>query len=129
MDTSMIINAIVIALLAVTIFYAFRLERKLEGLRKAQAAFADVVRDLNTAAARAEAGIQGLKTAAESTGQALDEKIRKARGMSDELSLLIRAEQRASQRNETVRPVAPQPVYRTPAARASDALRSLGNAR
>ena len=96
---------------------------------RAQTAFADVVRDLNTAAARAEAGIQGLKTAAESTGHALDEKIRKARGMSDELGLLIRAEQRAAQRNEAARPVAPQPVYRTPAARASDALRSLGTAR
>ena len=73
MDMSLTIDAIVIVLLAATIFYAFRLERKLEGLRSAHTAFAGVVRDLNTAAARAEAGIQGLKSAAESSGEVLDD--------------------------------------------------------
>src|SRR6185295_17059785 len=70
MDAGLIINAVVIALLAATIFYAFRLERRLSSLRNAQAALADVIRELNAAAARAEAGIQGLKFTAESSGQA-----------------------------------------------------------
>lgn len=129
MEPSTIINAIVIALLAATIFYAFRLERKLEALRKAQSAFADVIRDLNNAAARAEVGIHGLKVAAESTGQALDDKVRRARSVSDELGLLIQAGQRAAQRSEPVRPVTPQPAYRAPAAHASEALRALGGMR
>ena len=90
MDASLVINAIVIALLAATIFYAFRLERRLASVRNAQEALASVIRDLNTAAARAEAGIQGLKATAESSGQMLDDRIKRARSVSDEGTPLVR---------------------------------------
>lgn len=109
MDTSFIIDAVVIALLAATIFYAFRLERKLDNMRKAQSALVDVIRDLNTAAARAESGIQGLKAAALSSGQTLEEHIKRARSLSHELALLVQAGQRFSQKAEAPRPAAPRP--------------------
>lgn len=125
MDTSLVINAIVIALLAATIFYAFRLERRLSSLRNAQAALADVIRDLNAAAARAEAGIQGLKFTAESSGQALDDRIKRARGVSDELALLLQAGQRSAQRLDAARPSAPSVAQRP----AAQALRTLGATR
>jgi hypothetical protein len=126
-DGSMIIDGIVIALLAATIFYAFRLERKLEALRGAQTAFADTIRELNGAALRAEAGIQGMKAAAASSGQALDDRIKRARGVSDELAMLVQAGQRMAQRTEAVR-AAPQPAPRqpSPSRAASDALRAIG---
>lgn len=125
MDGSTIIDGVVIALLAATIFYAYRLERKLDGLRNAQAAFADVIRELNTAAVRAESGIQGLKSAAESSGQVLDERIKRARNASDELALLLKAGQRAAQTADAVR-VAPQPAHRPQATKAGEALRAIG---
>lgn len=105
MDTSFIIDAVVIALLAATIFYAFRLERKLDAMRKAQTALVDVIKELNTATARAESGIQGLKAAAVSSGQTLEEHIKRARGLSHELSLLVQAGQRFGQKLETPRSV------------------------
>ncbi len=115
MDAGLIINAIVIALLATTIFYAFRLERRLTNLRSAQAALGDVIRDLNAAAARAEAGIQGLKHTAESSGHALDERIKRARSVSDELGLLLQAGQRSAQRLDALRPAAPNMPQRATA--------------
>jgi hypothetical protein len=117
MDIGAAIDFIVIALLAATIFYAFRLERRLAHVRNTQAAFADVVRELNTAAARAEAGLQGLKAAATSSGQALDDKVKRAQGLADELELLLRAGERLGQRMEA-------PVTRAPS-RAVESLRAL----
>ena len=103
MDTGLVIDVIVIALLAATIFYAFRLERRLANMRSAQAALGDVIRELNSAAACAEAGIQGLKAAATSSGQTLDDKIKRARGLGDELALLLQAGERLSNRLDTPR--------------------------
>jgi hypothetical protein len=118
----------VIALLAATIFYAFRLERRLANMRNAQTALAEVIRELNSAAARAEAGIQGLKAAASSSGQGLDERIKRARALGDELGLLLQAGERLGQRIEAARPqsfAAPRAQART----GSEALRTLAGAR
>jgi hypothetical protein len=125
MDTGLIVDIVVIALLSATIFYAFRLERRLTNMRNAQAAFADVIRELNTAAARAEAGVQGLKAAATSSGQTLDEKIKRARLLADEIALLLQSGERLGQRLESARPVAPRPAPRA----GGEALRALGGLR
>ncbi len=119
MDMGLAIDLIVIALLAATIFYAYKLERGLAHVRGTQAAFADVVRELNTAAARAEAGIQGLRTAATSSGQTLDDKVKRALSLADELELLLKAGERIGQRADAARL---QP-------RAVESLRALGGVR
>ncbi|MBL9095519.1 MAG: hypothetical protein JNK07_01225 [Alphaproteobacteria bacterium] len=126
METGLIIDVVVIALLGATIFYALRLEQKLANMRSAQAALADVIRELNTSASRAEAGIQGLKAAAASSGQALDEKIKRARSLADEIELLLQSGERLGQRLETARPqVAPRAAVRS----GGEALRALGGLR
>lgn len=128
MDAALIINGIVIVLLAATIFYAFRLERRLEAVRNTQSALADVIRELNSATARAEAGLRGLKLAAESSGQALDDRIKRARSVGDELGMLLQAGQRLAQKIDAARPApsaAPRP--QTPAA--GQALRAFGATR
>jgi Domain of unknown function (DUF6468) len=127
MDMSLAIDSVVIVLLAATIFYAFRLERKLEGLRSAHTAFAGVVRDLNTAAARAEAGIQGLKLAAESSGEVLDERIKRARNAGDELGLVLQTAQRVVQRLDGPRAMAPMPRPQAP--QTSEGLRAFAGKR
>lgn len=126
MDTGLIIDVVVIALLGATIFYAFRLERRLANMRTAQAALNDVIRDLNGAAARAEAGIHGLKTAAVSSGQMLDDKIKRARALADELALLLQSGERLGQRLETARPLA---APRTAPRAGGESLRALGGLR
>lgn len=126
METGLIIDVVVIVLLGATIFYALRLEQKLANMRGAQTALADVIRELNTSAVRAEAGIQGLKAAAASSGQSLDEKIKRARSLADEIELLLQSGERLGQRLETARPqVAPRATVRP----GGEALRALGGLR
>lgn len=125
MDMGPAIDVVVIALLAATIFYALRLERRLAHVRDAQAALGEVIRELNSAATRAEAGVQGLKAAAASSGQALDEKVKRARSLADELALLVQAGDRLGQRIETSRL---QGDARTKA-RTIESLRALGGVR
>jgi hypothetical protein len=126
MDTGLVIDVVVIAMLGATIFYALRLERRLATMRSAQAALADVIRELNSAAGRAEAGIHGLKAAAVSSGQMLDDKIKRARGLNDELALLLQSGERLGQRLESARP---QAAPRTAPRAGGEALRALGGLR
>jgi len=112
MDITLVINAVVIALLGATIFYAFRLERRLDAMRSAQASLGQVIRELNTAAARAEAGLQGLKATAQSSGNVLNEKINQAKAVTDELSFLLQAGDRLGHRIETSRHAPPRPQTR-----------------
>jgi len=126
MDTGLVIDVVIIAMLGATIFYAFRLERRLANMRSAQAALTDVIRELNNSTARAEAGIHGLKAAAVSSGQMLDDKIKRARGLNDELALLLQSGERLGQRLESARPqVAPRTAPRV----GGEALRALGGLR
>lgn len=126
MDTGLLIDVVVIAMLGATIFYALRLERRLANMRTAQSSLADVIRELNSSAARAEAGIHGLKSAAISSGQMLDDKIKRARALNDELALLLESGERLGQRLESARP---QAAPRTPARVGGEALRALGGLR
>lgn len=136
MSESLLIDVTVIALLGATIYFAFRLDRRLQSVRNVQNELAGVIRELNSAAARAEAGIQGLKMAAQSSGQQLEEQIHSARVVGDELAILLRSSERVGRVAETVRaqpaptptptPVArPQPAVRQTSA--LDALRSLSH--
>jgi hypothetical protein len=130
MSESLLIDVTVIALLGATIYFAFRLDRRLQSVRNVQNELAGVIRELNSAAARAEAGIQGLKMAAQSSGQQLEEQIHSARIVGDELAILLKSSERVGRVAETVRPqpvpppvARPQPVVRQTSA--LDALRSL----
>jgi len=132
MSESLLIDVTVIALLGATIYFAFRLDRRLQSVRNVQNELAGVIRELNSAAARAEAGIQGLKMAAQSSGQQLEQQIHSARVVGDELAILLKSSERVGRVAETVRvqpvppPVArPQPVVRQTSA--LDALRSLSH--
>lgn len=91
MSEAILIDGIVIILLGATIYVAYRLDRRLQSVRSVQHELAGVIRDLNVAAARAEAGIQGLKLAAQSSGQELEEQIRSARAAGDELARLLKS--------------------------------------
>ncbi len=139
MSDALLIDVVVIALLGATIYFAFRLDRRLQSVRNVQNELAGVIRELNTAAARAEAGIQGLKMAAQSSGQQLEEQIHNARVVGDELAILLKSTERYGRVSEPVRQpaaIAPrpqaqplpqsQPVVRKTSA--LDALRSMSHA-
>lgn len=144
MTEAILIDGIVIILLGATIFVAFRLDRRLQSVRSVQHELASVIRELNTAAARAEAGIQGLKLAAQSSGQELEAQIKNAVAAGDELAKLLKATERVGRVAPASVPVSrqeglhmarpsdvslprPQPEVRQVSA--LDALRSLAASR
>lgn len=140
MIEAILIDGIVILLLGITIFVAFRLDRRLQSVRSVQHELASVIRELNTAAARAEAGIQGLKLAAQSSGQELEVQIKQARAAADELAILLKSAERAGRAGPSprVEPIAelrpsavvlPRPQAEPRPASALDALRSLAASR
>jgi len=86
MSLGLIVDALIVALLGATVVYGVILSRRLAALRKHQSELGMLIGALNEAAARAEAGIAGLKVNAEQAGASLQSSIDKARRLSDELS-------------------------------------------
>jgi hypothetical protein len=103
MTEALLVDGIMIMLLAVTIYIAFRLDRRLQSVRSVQHELAGVIRELNAAAARAEAGIQGLKLAAKSSGEELEAQIKSARAAADELAVLMKSAERVARMPERSR--------------------------
>jgi hypothetical protein len=81
-----------------------RLDRKLKALRDTQAGFAEAVRTLDQAAARAENGLDTLRRTAEDTHDSLHDRIMKARELKAELETLVSRAERAAADLDKPRP-------------------------
>ncbi len=92
-----ILEGLLAVLLIAALMYGMRLERKLRALRDTQAGFAEAVRSLDVAAARAEQGLETLRRTAEETHDGLHDRITKARVLTAEMERLITRAERASE--------------------------------
>lgn len=86
---STVLEIVVCLFLAATIAYCAILDRKLRAMRAGQDGMRELVAELNAATQRAVGAIDGLKRASEESGEELAERIRRARGLADELSLML----------------------------------------
>lgn len=84
-------DILILAALAGTIYYSFRLSRQFNDLRADKKAFEQLISALNVAASRAEGAVRGLKEAAKGSADQLQEKINGARALADELDIMIQA--------------------------------------
>lgn len=84
-----ILEGLVAVLLVATILYAAILNRKLNTLRKGKAEFEALVKDLNVAIEQAGQGIGAFRQLSEKNSARLDEAVKDARAIRDDLSLLI----------------------------------------
>lgn len=100
MTLSLIVEIALSALLAATLVYCALLERRLTALRKGQDGLKDIIADLSGAIAHAGASMRMLKAAASGAAETLDERVRQARGLIDELSLLTASGERIAVRIE-----------------------------
>jgi hypothetical protein len=93
-----------VALLAATLWYAVRLERRLGVLRRDNAALEALVAGFNEATARAEASTARLRAAAEGAGRQVTEQVEGAARLRDDLLFLLeRGEQLADRLDGAVR--------------------------
>lgn len=86
---SLIIDVILVGLLGATIVYAIRLNKQIVELRDSRTEMAELIRGLNEATAKADAGVKGMKKAAMDTGEDLQKAIDKAAGLRDEMKFMI----------------------------------------
>jgi len=77
-------------LLLVTVFYCWRLDRRLNALRNGQDGMREAVTDLIKATSQAEACIQGLRDTAGQSSVELDARITKAQKLAADLQRLSR---------------------------------------
>jgi len=100
MTLSLFVEIAMSALLAVTLVYCAILERRLTMLRKGQDGLKQTIGELNGAIVSAGSCMRALKDSAATAGEALDERLGRARGMADELALLVASGERAAVRIE-----------------------------
>lgn len=86
---NLLVEGVVAILLAVTIGYAFVLNRRLIKLRSEQEDLGRFISALNQATARAQEGIYELRATSQTTEDALKREIGAARALADELALII----------------------------------------
>lgn len=89
MSISLAADLMVSFLLFITIVYAAKLSFRLNAFRADKAALQALVEGLAAAAHGAEAGVRGLKTAAEEIGRQLDGKVRDAQSLRDDLAYMV----------------------------------------
>lgn len=85
-------------LLAATLVYCIVLERRLAAVRKGQDGLRSMIGELNGAIAGAGASLRALKTAAAGAAETLDDRLKRARALADELSLLSSSGERIAER-------------------------------
>jgi len=98
------LEAALAVLLAATLWYAVRLERRLGVLRRDNAALEALVAGFNDATARADASTTRLRAAAEGAGRQVAEQVEAAGRLRDDLLFLLeRGEQLADRLDAAVR--------------------------
>jgi hypothetical protein len=115
MSMSLAADGIVSVLLLITICYAMILSRKLNGLRGDKAALKALIGQLAETSGSAEAGVAGLRAAADDIGRTLEKKLLEAASLRDDLVYMIERGGAAADRLEgTIRTRRETPTAETP---------------
>ena len=109
-----ILEAILVVLLAVTLFHALRLERALGVLKRDRAALEELVASFNASSRHAESGIEKLHAAADGAGRQMARQIDTVTRLKDDLLFLLERGERLADRLDSLvragRPLAAEPL-------------------
>jgi ABC-type transporter Mla subunit MlaD len=126
MTLSFILESALTLLLAATLVYCIVLERRLAAVRKGQEGLKTMIGELNAAISGAGASLRALKSAASSAAETLDERLRRARLLADELALLTASGERIAERfDRAAKPAAPSPLPSGSVMHRLDALKAV----
>ena len=126
MTLSFILESALTFLLAATLVYCIVLERRLAAVRKGQEGLKTMIGELNAAISGAGASLRALKSAASSAAETLDERLRRARLLADELALLTASGEHIAERfDRAAKPAAPSPLPSGSAMHRLDALKAV----
>jgi ABC-type transporter Mla subunit MlaD len=126
MTLSFILELLLSLLLAATLVYCIVLERRLAAVRKGQDGLKRMIGELNGAISGAGASLRALKSAASSAAETLDERLKRARLLADELALLTSSGERIAERfDRAVKPAAPSQLPSGSVMHRLDALKAV----
>lgn len=100
MTLDLVLQILLTALLAVTVVYCYRLDKRLRILRSGQDGLREVVEQLNAATVEAGRSIELLRGSSVEIGEELDKRMRSARALLDELSLVVASGNNLAERLE-----------------------------
>ena len=84
---SLALEGLLALLLVACLFYCWRLDQRLNALRKGQDGLREAARELSETVAQAEAAVRGLRATANDAGRDLQARIDEARGLAERLGL------------------------------------------
>ena len=109
-----ILEAVLAALLAATLFHAVRLERALGVLKRDRAALEALVASFNASSQQAETGIEQLRAAADGAGRQMARQIDTVARLKDDLIFLLERGERLADRLDSLvragRPLGAEPL-------------------
>lgn len=115
MSLMALLDVVVAVLLVVAIGAAIVLNRRLAAFRAARSDFEQFIERFNTAAARAEAGVNALKMTSDATGRVLQQTVVRGQALRDELAFLIERAEPMVDRLSTAHRAAAEAVRPRPA--------------
>src|SRR5271155_879308 len=119
-----LLEIVLIALLAATLFHAVRLERALGVLKRDRASLESLVAGFNASTRQAENGIERLRAAADGAGRQIERQVATSISLRDDLSFLTeRGDRLADRLDALVR--AARPLAADTAARSGPAVLEL----
>jgi hypothetical protein len=95
------LEAVLVLLLAATLFHALRLERALGVLKRDRAVLEELVEGFNESTRQAETGIERLRHAADGAGRQMARQIETAQRLRDDLAFLADRSDRLAERLES----------------------------
>ncbi len=112
-----LLEIVLVALLAITLFHAIRLERALGVLKRDRSSLEGLVAGFNASTRQAEAGIARLHEAADGAGLQVARQVDAARAVQGDLAFLIERGERLADRLDGLvriaRPLAAEPPRET----------------
>lgn len=101
-NLAFLMDAVILALLAATVFLAFRLSVSLRAFRESRSEMEGLVSRLSANIDKAEQAIHGMQNTARKAGVELDEIISDAKRLSDELKIMDESGNRLATRLENI---------------------------
>lgn len=98
----LIFDIIILVALAATMWRATQLSKQFERMQADRKAFEQLIGALNLAASRAEAAIRAIKDMAIESGNTLQDKVTRARGISEELEIMVQAGDNLAERLQSL---------------------------
>ncbi len=115
----------IILLLAVVIVYTALLNRRLATLRDSKAEFEQLFSGFSQATGKAETGLTAMRETAADSGKLLDDRIKSARGLVEDLTFLLERGEAQAGRLETAISRGRDRAAGTPTAEARSALGAI----